>query len=543
MPLLTLDFLRYKPRATDPRVARVICSCILLISALAAFPVSPLDAQEFVWARQIGGASKGGGQQVAVDAAGNTFVTGNLGAEFFGKFDFFVAKFDHAGNLLWQRQMGGTSFGGVEDLAIDVTGNVYTTGSFFGTLDLDPGSATFNLTAGDAGATFISKLDANGNFVWGRRSPGNSSGIAVDGGGNILVTGTFFGGVDFDPGASEFTLTAVGAGDIFVLKLNSFGHFVWARQMGGEGGETGLGIAVDINGNVLTTGDFGAGPVDFDPGPGVFNLTAGDDIFVSKLDSDGNFVWARQMGGPDGDRGWSVAVDGGGNVLTTGRFDGAADFDPGAPVYNLTSAGEEDIFIPTLDSAGKFVWARRIGGTGVDYSYGLALDAHGNIFTTGLFQGAVDFDPGSGVFNLSALGSDVFVSKLDSAGNFVWAQQISESSFTGAGIAVAAGEVYATGSFGPIGNFDPDGGGFKLISDGQSDAFLAKYSDVTANILRPQISEGGIVLATLLPKVETVSGLSIISVFGEHFTDETILYPSLLQDGRIVSCGEACVSE
>ena len=116
-----------------------------------------------------------------------------------------------------------------------------------------------------------------------------------------------------------------------------------------------------------------------------------------------------------------MAVDGSGNVHTTGYFRGTVDFDPGANVSNLDSIGEAEIYVSKLDSAGDFVWARQIGGTDFDGSTDLAVDATGNVYTTGYFFGTIDFDPGAGVSNLTPVGgSDIFVSKLDSTGDFVW---------------------------------------------------------------------------------------------------------------------------
>ena len=110
-------------------------------------------------------------------------------------------------------------------------------------------------------------------------------------------------------------------------------------------------------------------------------------------------------------------MDGSGNVYTTGRFGGSVDFDPGAGVFNLTSAGEQDIFVSKLDSAGNFVWARRMGGADLDRGIGVTVDDSGIVYTTGHFQGSADFDPGAGVFSLTSTGlDDIFVSKLDSAG-------------------------------------------------------------------------------------------------------------------------------
>ena len=151
------------------------------------------------------------------------------------------------------------------------------------------------------------------------------------------------------------------------------GDFIWARAMGGSINDFGYSIAVDITGNVYTTGHF-YGTADFDPGPGTFNLSAavegappyGSDIFVSKLDSDGNFIWAKRMGGSaeEWEEGNDIIVDVTGNVYITGVFYGTADFDPGPGTFNLTSAGYRDTFVSKLDSAGDFVWAKRIGGVG-----------------------------------------------------------------------------------------------------------------------------------------------------------------------------------
>src|SRR5436190_5064410 len=138
------------------------------------------------------------------------------------------------------------------------------------------------------------------------------------------------------------------------------------------------------------------------------------------------------MGGTDYEIGLATAIDASGNVYTTGVFDGTADFDPGAGVFKLTSFGLHDIFVCKLDRDGNFIWAKQMGGADTrdfyssDWSLSIAVDASGNVYTTGMFSGTADFDPGTGVFNLICVDySDMFVSKLDAAGNFVWAKQMS----------------------------------------------------------------------------------------------------------------------
>jgi len=395
---------------------------------------------------------------------------------------------------LWAKAIGGTSDDRCYSIAIDPTnGDVYTTGSFWGTADFDPGAGVFNLTSISQDDIFISKLDSSGNFVWAKAINGMGSNIgrsiAVDpaGSGDVYTTGEFGGTVDFDPGPGVFNLTAPGATlEAFISRWNASGNFVWAKQMGGTDNEGGFSIAIDPSGSgdVYTTGMFW-GTADFDPGAGVYNLTsvAYGDIFISKLDSSGNFKWAKAMGGIVGEYGHSLALDpsGSGDVYTTGSFGVTVDFDPGAGVFNLTSAGGDDIFISKLDSSGNFVWTKSIGGVaGNDYGNSIAIDlaGSGDVYTTGIFVGTVDFDPGVGVFNLNSTGQDdIFISKLDSSGNFVWAKAIGGTSFdVGESIAIdpsGSGDVYITGHFYGTVDFDPDSGVYNLTGSG---AFISKLN-------------------------------------------------------------------
>ncbi len=415
---------------------------VIFVCALAFFGLSNnANAQALQWAKAMGGSSSDFSICIALDGSGNVYTTGYFGglADFdpgagvanltsAGSTDIFISKLDASGNFVWANAMGGIGDDGGYSIALDGSGNVYTTGLFRGTADFDPGAGLANLTSSGTYDIFISKLDASGNFVWAKAMGGVVDdwgySIALDGSGNVYTTGHFRGTADFDPGAGVANLTSAGSDNIFISKLDASGNFVWAKAMGGAYDDVGYSIAFDGSGNVYTTGCFG-GTVDFDPGAGVFNLTSSGlcDIFVSKLDASGNFVWAKTIGGLGEDGGNSIALDGTGNVYTTGYFLGTADFDPGAGVANLTSsANSSDIFISKLDAFGNFVWANAMGGTSYDYGRSIALDGSGNVYTTGYFAGLADFDPAAGVANLTSAGiNDIFISKLDASGNFVWA--------------------------------------------------------------------------------------------------------------------------
>ncbi|MBN4046695.1 SBBP repeat-containing protein, partial [bacterium AH-315-P07] len=399
--------------------------------------VQKLDSSgNFVWAKSIGGASSVIGAGIAVDSAGNVYTTGyfqgtadfdpgastsNLTSA--GLRDIFVQKLDTSGNFVWAKRMGGGSNDYGQGIAVDDAGNVYTIGWFIGTVDFDPAAGTTNLTSAGSEDVFVQKLDTTGTFVWAKAMGGSSNdggyGIAVDAAGNVYTTGLFRVTADFDPDpGTTANLISAGNADIFVLKLDAAGSFVWAEAMGASSGDDyGEGIAVDAAGNVYTTGFF-VGTADFDPDTGTTdNLTSAgsNDIFVQKLDAAGTFAWAKAMGDTSNDFGLAIAVDALGDVYTTGQFGGTVDFDPDSGnTVDVTSAGNSDIYVHKLDSSGNFVWVKTMGGSGSNGGAGIAVDAAGSVYTTGNFLSTADFDPDPGnAVNLTSAGlSDIFVSKF-----------------------------------------------------------------------------------------------------------------------------------
>lgn len=400
--------------------------------------LSKLDSSKnLLWAINMGGGASDQGWAVAVDGALNVYVAGTFSdsADFdpgpgtsilysSGNSDVFIAKYDASGAYLWAKKIGGAVHEFASSMDVDAAGNVYITGDFRDTVDFDPGPGIFQRIAPVQNNIFIVKLDVSGNFVWAN-SIGNLTynygvSIKLDPFGGVYTTGTFRQTVDFDPGAGIFNLTSSGYDDVFIYKSDTAGHFIWAKGFGGASYDFGRGITIDASGNVITTGSFNS-IVDFDPGNGVYNITqsgiAGSDIFISKVDSAGNFIWAKQFGGVGEGFGAAISTDNLGNIYASGHFDGVTDFNPGAGVLNFTASGtSKDIYILKLSAAGNLGWARQVGGTGNDYSRGIAADNLGNVFYTGFFYGTVDFDPGVGIYNLSNPSSyDVYVSKLGDA--------------------------------------------------------------------------------------------------------------------------------
>ncbi len=195
---------------------------------------------------------------------------------------------------------------------------------------------------------------------------------------------------DFDPGSGFFTMDTEGGTDVFVVKLNSDGGFVWVKQLGGSSPDYATGIALDSNSNVLITGYF-QGTVDFNPGPITSNIastTGSRDAFVWKLDSDGNYVWGAKLGGTEEDKASGITIDQSDNIYTVGTFKGSADFNPSINSNSLTAQStSQDVFISKLNSAGEYVSAFSTGGFGDDFSYQIEVDASENIyFSTSFYE-------------------------------------------------------------------------------------------------------------------------------------------------------------
>lgn len=495
--------------------------------------VLKLDANgNFVWARAFGGTGYDSGNSITTDASGNIYTTGAFrgSADFdpgAGTYlltglgtgsDIFVQKLDASGNFLWARSFGGTSFDFGSSLTVDASGNIYTTGKFQGTADMDPGAGTSNHTAsGVFGNLFVQKMDSDGNFLWAKSIGGSgddgSSCVSLDVSGNIFITGTFQETVDFDPDAGTNNLTAIGYYDVFVLKMDANGNFLWAKGFGSLLDDRGVSLATDASGNVYTTGIFQE-IVDFDPGTGTNNLTPNGqhDIFVQKMDAGGNFLWVKSFGGENVEGVNDLVLDASGNVYTTGSFGAVVDFDPGAGISNIKATGDTDIFVQKLNADGDFLWTKSFGGAIYDAGGLIAVDALGNIYSTGQFQSALDVNPSATVFNLQAkgVGADIFVQKMDAAGNFLWAK-----SFGGLeddrSVAIAvdpSGNVYTTGIFQDTGDFDPGTGTSTLTANGNADIFIQKL-DANGNFVWAK-SFGG-------SSDDTVSSLAI-DASGNVFT-------------------------
>jgi hypothetical protein len=475
---------------------------------LAIFKLSNLQAQTIaMWAKGAGGTSMDRATQVVNDHAGNTYISGYFtgvvdmdpGAGIYnltsaGSYDVFVLKLDPIGNFLWARSLGGSVIDAPAGIAVDENQHVYIPILFNGTADLDPGVAVNNVTSLGNEDMAVINLDENGNLLWAKVIGANyaqyPTSIMIDHDSNILICGDFKGTVDFDPGPGISNLSATQVQySVFVLKLTNTGNYIWAKSFGGPVGTEGFSasIAIDTMNNVYTTGIY-LGTIDFNPGAGVYNLT-GDilkDCFVTKLTENGDFSWALSFGSSSYDYARGIQVSSTNEIYVTGHFRTTCDFNPGAGVNNLTALGAEDAFILKLTDAGNYVWAKQLGGAGsATQSKAITIDNSGASYATGTFDGTVDFDPNAGTGNLSAISgaSNVFISKLDINGNYVWAKTVGGSYFEiGQSISLHNNNVFVGG----WNNSNPmliDA--FSLPNYGNSDIFVAKFSQCGIDVTPP----------------------------------------------------------
>jgi hypothetical protein len=385
-----------------------------------------------IWAISFKGANDVRVNSLAVDGSGNIYATGyffgtvdidpGAGVTNFtsaGNEDIFIVKLTSTGVLMWAKQIGGTSSDMATAIHVDGFGNLYTTGTYRGTVDFDPGAGTASLVASITDV-FILKLDASANYTWAKKVGGTGPGnfvnaytINVDGSSNVIIGGSFQGTVDVNPDPATTVNVTSGTGEAgLIIKVNSSGVYLWGKYIEGTGQESIQSLKTDVAGNVYSTGYF-YGTSDFDPNAGTTSLVADFyDSFVWKLNPSGSLVWAVKLGGIFPDFGRALTLDFSGNVYTTGSLGGDADLDPGTGTHSPAALGSDDIYISKLDASGNFLMGIRFGGTNYEDGNAIGLNSAGNIIVAGNFQASADFDPGIGTYNLTPAGDyDIFLAK------------------------------------------------------------------------------------------------------------------------------------
>jgi hypothetical protein len=426
------------------------------------------------WARSAGGTGQDEGLAIHTHNSSTVYTggrfTGNVqfGSTLLfgnGQTDGFVARYSNTGDAVWAMKIGGIGNDVVTAVCSDGNGNVYVTGSFEATANLN---GTL-LTSAGGRDIFIAKYSALGDLLWARRAGGTGdeygTGITSDAAGNIYVTGAFSDSLQVGALAK---LYSAGAADAFVAAYNTNGNEQWSKRGGGTQNDIPAGIIVDASG-LYTTGTY-SGTASF----GGNNLTAagGSDIWTVKYTVGGVEQWARSTGSKGNDIADAISLDGFNAVLIAGTV---ADTITAGSI-TVAGKGGTDIFAAKYTQNGNEIWVRLYGNTQNDRGMGISADATGNILLAGLFRGTVTFGSGS----LNAMGgSDIAIIRLDSSGAVQWSQQagsagdddvqaIAQNTNRGA---------YIAGSYG----FQAQFGKITLNGRGGQDFYIAQILNTGAN--------------------------------------------------------------
>jgi hypothetical protein len=369
------------------------------------------EDQNLLWEYHAGSSLSDEITDLAIDAEGNVFFTCFYG----GTVDFdpgasvssitsqstsdmAIVKLDASGNFLWVKTIATTNSAGIAYLTVDDASNVYFSFGFTGTIDANTDIAVNMLTSAGQNDIVIVKLNSSGEYQWSKQLGSDSfdasQGIAVNSQGNIVVIGRFRNTVDFNTGPNISNSTSNGTNDLFVLMIDDSGDYMWHKAFGGEGFESFYDVVIDNEDNILVTGYF-SGTADLNPGLAVEEFTSSgtDDLFVQKFDVNGNLIWVKAFGGSNTENSYGISTDSEGAAYIVGDFFDTIDFDPNDEVFNLTSLGNNDIFVQKLGSSGNFEWAFKIGATFSQAGYAIDVDENSHVIITGTISNNVDFDP------------------------------------------------------------------------------------------------------------------------------------------------------
>lgn len=422
------------------------------------------------WATGAGSNSSDRPYDIALDSSGNSYVTGryyNTGT--FGSFkatakgseDIFVGKVDKNGAWQWVASAGGSRSDYGYGVEVDSSGNVYTTGYFYGSVNF--GSTSFSI--GNQFDIFVAKLNSTGAWQWAKSAGGAKSStgttsdygrsVGVDSSGNVYVGGYFYADSTF----GSTTVTSKGRSDMFITKLTSSGAFTNTVTYGGISSDYDYAydIAKDSQGNFYITGVY-EGVMAL----GTTTLTSrgtSRDIYVAKIDPIGNWLWAKSAGSDGGSSnyGYGVAVDGNDNVYITGYYYARTDEKVAFGTTIFTGKNSTRLYVAKLDKSGAWQWAKDAGaGTDSVVGWGVAVDKSDNVFVTGYFYRSCEF--GSLTLTGKGTNNDVFVAKMDKSGNWLWAKSAGSTNFDYAyrirvdanGDAYLAGTVYNGATFGSL---------------------------------------------------------------------------------------------
>lgn len=413
--------------------------CTILPALVSALLLSAIGAhaQGWAWAKNVSGGTDAYAGRVTTDGIGNAIVVTNR----------FLDKYSPSGTLIWHKDATNGFAVSPADACTDATGNIYVTGTYSATVTL----GTTTLPGFGMDDVFVAKYAPDGSLVWaknaGTSGPEQATSIAVDAGGNVYIGGNFSDNIAF---GTDILSNAGGNG--FLAKYNALGVPQWGRKIANDnttGAESNLAsIAVDNSGNILVAGGFTGSSVNF--GTTLFSSAAFmyGDIYIAKYNATGDALWAKGGGSSYYDGVADIAVDAAGNCFVTGYFAGSS-MDVGSLSVANGGGGGVDAFVLSLTEAGTLRWLEGFGNSGTINASSVAVDATGNVYVGGSFNGAsLVFGPTT-VTNTGASSWDMMIGRFSSVGTKEWVTKLGGSGDeTTTGLAIdGSGNLVVEGDF------------------------------------------------------------------------------------------------
>jgi hypothetical protein len=455
----------------------------------------------FGWVNQFGGEGQEYGSTMTIDDSGFVYIAASFeeaidvdptyNIDYLtpqGTKDFFLTKMDTLGKVVWTKHFKGYGYSYCYGIAVDTFGNIYLTGTFSDSIDIDPGPERHILKAVNNSNIYMVKFSSSGNLIWVNNiqssSYTNVSGLELTKTNHLIIAGTIRALTSFNPLSSDYDLSPVGMTDVYIAKYDTAGKIIWAKRISGNGHDQCGNFTVDSDESIYITGHFRE-QIDLSTSGNPVILNAGIDtdiIFYAKYDSSGTLKWGNMFEANDRCIAHDIEVDDFGNVFLAATFGDLLYFTIEGQKYGVEShkSRQEDIFVSKLDSTGSIVWLNQYGGEYNDEYITIVMGQENTVYVLGFFydfveansgeEGIVDFSPDNGF--------SVFLAECDTDGNHLWAELVAKTSniYINDGIVDQVGGLYILGCFHNTADFSMGTKPSVLEPRGYGDIFLKKMT-------------------------------------------------------------------
>ena len=499
---------------------------------------------EYNWSKTITGSLNQVGQIIISDKSGNVYTAGY----FCGMADFdpgplsyylysdgtpstYISKLDSTGKFVWAIHLDGNCV--PTSMIFDHENNLLLCGYYGSWVDFNPDiNENANYSSKGSSDIFIANFFQTGKLNWvksiGSFGPDAANSIKTDNDKNIYLAGGYTGNVDFENGNSILNTDINGKSNGFIVKWDKDWNLIWFAPIVSDAFANVIDLTIDRIGNVYAVGSY-SGNILFEQNEKPYKIPSNGDVdgFILKINYNTHLEWIHTLGGKSSDSGFSIKTDSLGFIYTNGVYKETIDLDPGIGVSSYTSNGGSDIFILKLDSLGKLIWSKTIGGDNDDTPSALAFDKTGFIYLTGLFSKKVNFGTENVPKIINSKGKyDNFILCLSKDGNLLWVNSIGRDSSYCRGISIYIDDnftIYTTGIFYGKIDFNPNFTNELINSTGNYDAFILKLKQSSNKVEITKINKESLIVIYPNPS----KGIINIRIKGSQGHEKVKIYDSV----------------